>query len=140
MMHRNALEFCSVPHDDFEAPGMVRAIEPASSVVEAPKIEPATDRQAERKKELKVDVAAIRSRVGGTQDSFARMIGIPPGTVRNWEHGRRVPTGAACVLLDLLASDPDIVSGMLRKIAVAKATTCASGAVASAARSKIDGK
>ena len=77
--------------------------------------------QVERKKHPKIDVAAIRARVGGTQDSFARMIGIPAGTVRNWESSRRAPTGAACVLLDLLASDPDIVSGLLRKVAAAKA-------------------
>jgi hypothetical protein len=41
--------------------------------------------------------------------------------LRNLECSRRSPTGAARVLLDLLASDPEIVSGILRKVAAAKA-------------------
>jgi putative transcriptional regulator len=86
-----------------------------TSEIEAPQVEP-----ARQKREIGIDVAAIRARVGGTQDSFARMLGIPAGTLRNWECSRRSPTGAARVLLDLLASDPEIVSGILRKVAAAK--------------------
>jgi putative transcriptional regulator len=92
----------------------------------APAIAPQAH-QVERKR--KIDVASIRARVGGTQDSFARMIGIPPATVRNWESYRRAPTGAARVLLDLVASDPETMSGMFRKIAAAK-TDCAGGVAA----------
>jgi putative transcriptional regulator len=40
-----------------------------------------------------VDVAAIRARTGLSQGDFARSIGVAKGTLLNWEHGRRRPTG-----------------------------------------------
>jgi DNA-binding transcriptional regulator YiaG len=53
-----------------------------------------------------LNVAAIRAKAlldpGGpclTQENFARAIGVPVGTLRQWEQGRRQPTGAARVLL-----------------------------------------
>ncbi len=46
-----------------------------------------------------VDVAAIRARTGLSQAQFARSIGVAKGTLLNWEHGRRRPTGPAQVLL-----------------------------------------
>jgi putative transcriptional regulator len=45
-----------------------------------------------------------------TQANFARMIGIPFGTLRQWEQGRRRPTGAARVLLAMLDRDPDVIA------------------------------
>jgi len=47
---------------------------------------------------------------------LAKMVGVPVGTVRNWEHGRRKPTGPARVLLRLLDSDPEIVTVLLRRV------------------------
>jgi Helix-turn-helix len=50
-----------------------------------------------------IDVRAIRlSTTGGiavTQKGFADAIGVPVKTLRNWEQGRRQPTGPARVLL-----------------------------------------
>ena len=34
-----------------------------------------------------------------TQENFGRLLGVPTGTLRQWEQGRRKPTGAARVLL-----------------------------------------
>jgi DNA-binding transcriptional regulator YiaG len=59
---------------------------------------------------------AVRAKVRGTQNDFARLLGIPPGTVRNWEHGRRKPTGTARVLLQLIEAEPEIVGGLLRRL------------------------
>jgi putative transcriptional regulator len=59
---------------------------------------------------------AVRAKVRGTQNDFARLLGIPPGTVRNWEHGRRKPTGTARVLLQVIEAEPEIVGGLLRRI------------------------
>jgi putative transcriptional regulator len=44
-----------------------------------------------------------------TQQSFADAIGVPVKTLRNWEQGRRKPTGPALVLLSLIQRDPWIV-------------------------------
>lgn len=63
------------------------------------------------------DVAAIRKRAGLTQPAFARQIGVPVATLRNWEQGRRRPDGPARVLLALLAKDPDIVARTLAEAA-----------------------
>ena len=55
------------------------------------------------------DVVAIRSRTGLSQPAFARSIGIPLGTLKNWEQGRRRPEGPARVLLALIDKRPSIV-------------------------------
>lgn len=55
------------------------------------------------------DVVAIRASTGLSQRAFARSIGIPLGTLKNWEQGRRRPEGPARVLLALIARRPSIV-------------------------------
>ena len=52
---------------------------------------------------------AVRSRLGMTQEEFAGMLGVPLGTLRNWEQGIREPAGAAKALLRVAAKHPDIV-------------------------------
>ena len=53
-----------------------------------------------------IDVRAIRLQtqgaIGATQESFANAIGVPVKTLRNWEQGRREPSGPARVLLSLV--------------------------------------
>ncbi|MCB1468570.1 MAG: helix-turn-helix domain-containing protein, partial [Rhizobiaceae bacterium] len=61
-----------------------------------------------------VDVAAIRARTGLSQAEFARSIGVAKGTLLNWEHGRRQPTGPAQVLLAMIAKRPSLVGEVLR--------------------------
>jgi putative transcriptional regulator len=61
-----------------------------------------------------VDVAAIRASTGLSQSAFARSIGVAKGTLLNWEHGRRQPTGPAQVLLAMIAKRPSLVSELLR--------------------------
>lgn len=61
-----------------------------------------------------VDVAEIRARTGLSQSAFARSIGVAKGTLLNWEHGRRQPTGPAQVLLAMIARKPSLVTELLR--------------------------
>ncbi len=56
-----------------------------------------------------VDVAAARKKLGLSQDNFARAFGVSPGTVRNWEQGRRRPEGPAKVLLRVIEKEPEAV-------------------------------
>lgn len=60
-----------------------------------------------------IDVAAVRSKTGLSQAAFARRIGVPVGTIRNWEQGRRSPQGPARILLALLDRNPRIVEETL---------------------------
>jgi putative transcriptional regulator len=61
-----------------------------------------------------LDVRAIRlgtrGGMGATQETFARLIGVPVKTLRNWEQRRREPTGPARVLLSMIERDPWLVS------------------------------
>ena len=61
-----------------------------------------------------VDVAEIRRKTGLSQGQSARSIGVAKGTLLNWEHGRRQPTGPAQVLLALIAREPKVVQELLR--------------------------
>jgi len=61
-----------------------------------------------------VDVAAIRARTGLSQSAFAQSIGVAKGTLLNWEHGRRRPTGPAQVLLAMIDKKPSLVTELLR--------------------------
>ena len=55
------------------------------------------------------DVVAIRGKTGLSQPAFAKSIGVPLGTLKNWEQGRRRPRGPARVLLALIEKRPRIV-------------------------------
>ncbi len=48
----------------------------------------------------------IRERLGFTQSDFAQRINVPLDTLRNWEQGKRKPTGAASALLKILDKAP----------------------------------
>ncbi|MBE5316483.1 MAG: helix-turn-helix domain-containing protein [Xanthomonadales bacterium] len=56
-----------------------------------------------------VNVKRIRVATGLSQAKFARVVAVPLGTLRNWEQGRREPTGPAKVLLKALERDPQSV-------------------------------
>jgi len=60
-----------------------------------------------------VDVAEVRRKTGLSQAEFAMSIGVAKGTLLNWEHGRRHPTGPAQVLLALIARKPSVVQDLL---------------------------
>ena len=44
-------------------------------------------------------VRRVRRRLGLTQQEFARRIDVPLDTIRNWEQGKRHPTGAAMAIM-----------------------------------------
>ncbi len=49
----------------------------------------------------------IRRCLGLTQIEFAQRIDVPHETIRNWEQGKRCPTGAARALLRILDEAPE---------------------------------
>jgi putative transcriptional regulator len=61
-------------------------------------------------------IKAIRKNAGMTQKAFGDAIGVPESSIRNWEQGRREPTGAAKVLLRLLCSFPEVVGLLLEAL------------------------
>ncbi|MDD3927085.1 MAG: NadS family protein, partial [bacterium] len=55
------------------------------------------------------DIKAIRQKLNVSQTKFARLIGVSPATLRNWEQGRRKPEGPAKALLQVVAKNPSAV-------------------------------
>ena len=53
-----------------------------------------------------IQVKSIRMATGLTQDKFCKLIDVKLGTFRNWEQGRREPTGPAKALLRAIKNDP----------------------------------
>ena len=66
--------------------------------------------KAARVTEIQIPQAAeTRSRVGLSQPAFARLLGVSPRTLQDWEQGRREPTGAAKTLLRVAVSNPEVL-------------------------------
>ena len=61
-----------------------------------------------------IDVKAIRTRLGMTQEEFAAGFGFSVNTLRHWEQGRRVPEGAARSYLLVIDRNPEAVRSALR--------------------------
>ncbi|WP_330984195.1 MULTISPECIES: NadS family protein [Enterobacterales] len=51
-------------------------------------------------------IKEIRHASGLSQTRFASLISVSVDTLRNWEQGRRSPTGPAKALLRAIANDP----------------------------------
>ena len=80
------------------------------------KLDTTTERDIARQQREDEDEAArdmakyarrVRKRLGLTQQEFARRIDVPQETIRNWEQGKRCPTGAARALLRVLDKAPE---------------------------------
>ncbi len=54
-------------------------------------------------------IAEARNRSGMSQQRFAKLMGVSPRTVQEWEQGRRKPTGAARSLLAIAIRRPDVL-------------------------------
>jgi putative transcriptional regulator len=67
--------------------------------------------QAEDEAEAMQDAARfaqrVRKRLGFSQAEFAQRIDVSLDTIRNWEQGKRSPTGAAKALLKVLDKAPE---------------------------------
>jgi putative transcriptional regulator len=73
--------------------------------------------QAEDDADAMLDAAKfarrVRRRLGFTQAEFAERIDVSLDTIRNWEQGKRCPTGAAKALLKVLDKAPEAALSVL---------------------------
>jgi len=71
-------------------------------------------RKAGRVHKIKApEIAAIRVKVGLSQEQFADLLGVSPRTLQDWEQGRRTPSRSAQTLLKIAERHPQV----LREIA-----------------------
>lgn len=59
------------------------------------------------------DIKALRAKTGLSQPRFALLMQVEVSTLRNWEQGRRAPTGPAKALLKAIRNDPEHVLAAL---------------------------
>ena len=64
-----------------------------------------------------IDVAAIRKRLGLTQERFAAAFDLAVSTVRDWEQGRVQPDRAARALLRIIEREPELARRALEQAA-----------------------
>jgi putative transcriptional regulator len=64
----------------------------------------------------KTDVRRIRANYRLSQGQFATLLGISVATLQNWEQGRRLPKGAARVLLQVAAKHPETVWDVVKPV------------------------
>lgn len=64
----------------------------------------------------KTDVKRIRVNYRLSQGQFAALLGISVATLQNWEQGRRLPKGAARVLLQVAARHPETVWDVVKPV------------------------
>jgi len=55
-----------------------------------------------------VNVQEVRAKTGLSQVQFSALLGVSPSTLKNWEQGRRQPTGPARALLRIVSSKPQL--------------------------------
>lgn len=55
------------------------------------------------------EAAQARSNIGLSQTEFAKLLGVSPRTLQDWEQGRRQPTGAAKTLLKVAVAHPEML-------------------------------
>ncbi len=80
----------------------------------------ATDVRVHRVQVDRGFIAEARIKAGLTQEEFAIATGASLGTVRKWERGERSPSGAARMLVRIMARAPNLVleeAGLQRRVA-----------------------
>lgn len=66
--------------------------------VKIPKIHLSTDQ-----------IKNIREQMNLSQTVFAKLLNVSPSSIRQWEQGKRQPTGSTQVLLELLKKTPHLL-------------------------------
>ena len=56
------------------------------------------------------DIQEIRERTKLSQNVFAKVLNVSSSSVKQWEQGKRTPSGSTKILLELLKENPDILS------------------------------
>jgi putative transcriptional regulator len=56
-----------------------------------------------------LDVKAVRSKIGMSQEEFARHFGVSKRTVQDWEQRRRRPSGPSRAFLVVIEREPEAV-------------------------------
>ncbi len=56
------------------------------------------------------DIQKIRKKTKLSQNVFAKILNVSSSSVKQWEQGKRIPTGSTKVLLELLNKNPEMLN------------------------------
>ncbi len=54
-------------------------------------------------------ISALRKQMNLSQSVFAEILNVSPSSIRQWEQGKRTPSGSTKVLLELLERSPHLL-------------------------------
>ena len=57
-------------------------------------------------------VISVRKQLKITQPAFSKLLGVPVGTIRDWEQGRKHPDSAAVTLVKVALANPEVLRGI----------------------------
>jgi putative transcriptional regulator len=82
--------------------------------IDPKRVDATTDADITAKRDAARYVRRVRRRLGFSQSEFAERIDVSLDTIRNWEQGKRCPTGAVKALLKVLDKAPEAALAALR--------------------------
>ena len=54
-------------------------------------------------------VISVRKQLKKSQLAFSKLLGVPVGTIRDWEQGRKQPDSAAVTLIKVAQINPEVL-------------------------------
>lgn len=54
-------------------------------------------------------VISVRKELKKSQPAFSKLLGVPVGTIRDWEQGRKQPDSAAVTLIKVAQKNPKLL-------------------------------
>jgi len=57
-------------------------------------------------------VISVRRRLRKSQRAFSKLLGVPVGTIRDWEQGRKQPDSSAVTLMKVARDHPEILENL----------------------------
>ncbi len=57
-------------------------------------------------------VISVRKKLKKSQQAFSKLLGVPVGTIRDWEQGRKQPGSAAKTLIKVALKNPEVLESI----------------------------
>ena len=57
-------------------------------------------------------VIAVRKKLKKSQPAFSKLLGVPVGTIRDWEQGRKQPDSAGLTLVKVAQKNPEVLESI----------------------------
>ncbi len=54
-------------------------------------------------------IISVRKQLKKSQPGFSKLLGVPVGTIRDWEQGRKQPDSAAITLIKVAQNNPEVL-------------------------------